>query len=205
MKIETIVVGPLEVNCYLVFENIGSDAIVIDPGDDVDQILNMVGKMGVNVKQIINTHGHFDHIGGNRKLKEKTGASISIHKDDIELLRHAEIAAARFGLTADISPEPDVFLHDGQIIEEAGMKFKVIHTPGHSPGGISILSKTALFTGDTLFAGSIGRTDLPGGSHEQLIDSVKTKLFPLDEECIVYPGHGGASSVGHEKKNNPFF
>ncbi len=204
MDIETIVVGPLEVNCYLVYESDGTDAIVIDPGDDVDLILNAADNLGVNVKQIINTHGHFDHIGGNRKLKEKTGASISIHKDDLELLRNAGDSAVRFGLTVDSSPEPDELLNDGQIIEEGKMKFKVIHTPGHSPGGISLLSQQVLFTGDTLFAGSIGRTDLPGGSYKQLIESIKSKLFRLDGTCMVYPGHGAASTIENEKNNNPF-
>jgi len=205
MDIKTIVVGPLEVNCYLLHEGIGGPGIVIDPGDDAEIILEMIDELGVNLKHIVNTHGHFDHVGGNRKLKEKTGASISIHNNDVELLKHAGSSAAQFGLRVDTPPEPDIILIDGQTIEAGKIRLNVLHTPGHSPGGISLFADSALFTGDTLFAGSIGRTDLPGGSSEQLIESVRTRLFTLDDGCIVYPGHGPKSSVGYEKANNPFF
>jgi len=203
MKIKTLVVGPLAVNCYIVYED-GVGA-VIDPGADSDKISGAVSELDIKVTHIINTHGHFDHIGANRILKEKTGADILIHGSDAELLAHAELSAARFGLTADPSPEPDRLLKDGDRISSGNIEFKVIHTPGHSPGGICLLAKNFLITGDTLFAGSIGRTDLPGGSYDQLLASVRSGIFTLDPSIEIYPGHGPASTIGNEKAYNPFF
>ena len=204
MNIETIVVGPLEVNCYLLYDD-EKNAIVIDPGDDGQVILGKADQLGLTIKKVVNTHGHFDHIGANRFLKEKTGAELMIHAEDEEYLEHADMAAAGFGLTADPAPSPDVRLKDGDVIEAGSMQLKVIHTPGHSPGGISLLCDHKLFTGDTLFAGSVGRTDLVGGSHEALIKGVKENLFTLSDTVEVYPGHGTFSTIGDEKAHNPFF
>ena len=204
MKIRTLVVGPLAVNCYLLHDEQGS-GVVIDPGDEGERILRAIAEAGCKLTHIINTHGHFDHIGANRLLKEESGARLLIHKGDAELLKHATASAARFGLKTEPSPAPDRLLNDGDIIETGEMKFKVIHTPGHSPGGISLFVGDVLITGDTLFAGSIGRTDLPGGSYSQLIESVRTRLFTVGDSIEIYPGHGGISTIGNERQHNPFF
>lgn len=204
MNIETMVVGPLEVNCYILYDDT-KEAVVIDPGDDGANILAKLESLGLTLKAVVNTHGHFDHIGANRFLKEKTGANLMVHSDDVEYLQHADMAASAFGLEAEPAPDPDVQLKEGDTVEAGGFTLEVIHTPGHSPGGISLLYDHSLFTGDTLFAGSVGRTDLVGGSHEQLLEAVTTKLFKLGESVAIYPGHGPSSTIGQEKRSNPFF
>lgn len=204
MNIETLTVGPLGVNCYILYDESGS-GIVIDPGDEGENIMAAVDRLGLKLTHIVNTHGHFDHIGANGYLKEKSEAKLLVHSADAEMLQHADMAAARFGLTADPSPEPDTLLADGDVIESGDMKLTVIHTPGHSPGGISLHSGPHLVTGDTLFAGSIGRTDLPGGSMDQLIESVRSRIFTLGDDVRIYPGHGPSSTVGFEREHNPFF
>lgn len=204
MKIKTLVVGPLAVNCYILHDEKGS-GVVIDPGENGSNILELINSEGFELTHIINTHGHFDHIGANSFLKEKSGADLLIHKNDLPLLENAEASAARFGLTTLPSPEPDMLLSDGDIIESGEMNIKVIHTPGHSPGGISLLVDDILITGDTLFAGSIGRTDLPGGSLPELLGSVRSAIFPLGDAISIYPGHGGTSTIGDEREQNSFF
>ncbi|MDH3972855.1 MAG: MBL fold metallo-hydrolase [Deltaproteobacteria bacterium] len=204
MNFETIEVGPLQVNCYILYDEEGN-ALVIDAGDNAEMILEKISALGLNLKMVISTHGHFDHVGANGLLKEKTGAKLLIHEADRELLKHAPRAAASFGLRAEEPPQADEYISHGQLIECGSIKIEVIHTPGHSPGGVSLLSDHTLFTGDTLFAGSIGRTDLPGGVHELLLKSVSEKLFSLADTVEIHPGHGPSSSIGHEKKYNPFF
>lgn len=203
MKIKTLVVGPLAVNCYILYDE--EAGVLIDPGEEAEKILGFIDSEGITLTHIINTHGHFDHIGANGRLKEETGALLLVHKADVEYLEHADIAASAFGLTAEPSPEPDRLLDDGDVIEAGTVGLEVIHTPGHSPGGICLLTNHRLFTGDTLFAGSIGRTDLVGGSHETLLKSVRSRLFALGDTVEIFPGHGPASTIGHEKKHNPFF
>ncbi len=179
-------------------------AAVIDPGDEVDRILLTLAQSKLKVKYIINTHGHFDHVGGNKRLKEVTGADLMIHKKDAHMLEQLTSAAGSFGLSAENSPGPDKFLKDGEKLTFGKITLQVIHTPGHSPGGVSLYTDGALFVGDTLFAGSVGRSDFPGGDYDILIASIRNKLFPLGDDVTVYTGHGPKTTIGHEKRTNPF-
>lgn len=199
-------VGPLQANCYVVGCEETRRAAVIDPGGDTDKILSALDKDNLKVSAIINTHGHFDHVGGNKALKEATDADLMIHELDAPMLTQLAQAAAAWGMRTENSPAPDRLLGDGDTVDAGNIRFNVIHTPGHSPGGICLYveHENALFVGDTLFAGSIGRTDLPGGDYNTLISSIQTKLFSLPEETVVYNGHMEATSIGKEKKFNPF-
>lgn len=204
MIFDTLPTGPLDVNCYIIGCEKTRKAAVIDPGGHVEQILERLKKHQLDVAMIINTHGHFDHIGGNGGLLKATGAELIIHRDDRPLLDRAAEHAAAFGLQAEPSPEPTRQLEGGETLELGELSLQVIHTPGHSPGGMCLLVDDCLLVGDTLFAGSIGRTDLPGGNHQQLISNIKEKLLPLPEDTKVYPGHGPMTTIGEEKLYNPF-
>jgi len=203
--IKNLEVGPIMANCYILGCEETKEAVVIDPGDDADQILMTLAKSGLKVKYIINTHGHFDHVGANKKMKSATGAPILIHEGDVPMLSRLSTDATMFGLSVENSPEPDQKIADGDIISFGNLKLKVLHTPGHSPGGVALHIKGSVFVGDTLFSGSIGRTDLPGGNYDTLISSVRNKLFTLSEDTKVYCGHGPATTIGKEKAYNPFF
>jgi len=198
--IKRIVVGALETNCYI-FADLGTkEAAIIDPGSDGNGIRREIEKYGLNIKCIINTHGHGDHISSNRKFK----APIYIHRMDADFLRNAKLnMSASFGFSIK-SPEASRVLEDGDVIEIGGLNLKVMHTPGHTPGSISLLGDGIVFTGDTLFMGGVGRTDFPYGSEEKLIGSIKEKLLALDDKTIVYPGHGPSSTIGKEKRTNGF-
>jgi len=198
-------VAPLMANCIIVGCKETKKAAVIDPGGDVDRILVALSEDQLTVTKILNTHGHFDHVGGNQRLKEATGAPICIHTEDAFMLPHVSNNAAAFGMRAENSPEADERLNEGDLIQIGNLELKVIHTPGHSPGGVAFYTPDVVFVGDTLFAGSIGRTDFPGGSYDQLIASVKNKLFTLDDKTVVYTGHGPETTIGNEKRTNPFF
>ncbi len=205
--IKSLPVGPIMANCYILGCEETAAAVVIDPGDDVDKILLALAESKLTVNYIINTHGHFDHVGGNRQLKEATGADILIHAGDAPMLGHLKEAAASFGLSSDSSPAPDRLLEDGDSLSFGKITLQVLYTPGHSPGGISLYIPGvpgAVFVGDTLFAGSIGRTDLPGGNFDILKRSIHDKLFVLPEAVTVYPGHMGNTTIGREKRTNPF-
>jgi len=206
MGIKRVVVGPLEVNCYLAWDGETREAVCIDPGDNVEGILDAAKGEGVTISRIVNTHGHFDHIGGNEALKSATGATLAVHGDAIPTMKEAIKHGALFGIAVNPSPQPDTTLSDGDTIDVGDLTLTVIHTPGHSRGGISLYAPSlkTVFTGDTLFAGGIGRTDLTGGSYDQLISSIKEKLLTLDEETEVMPGHGGKSTIGRERASNPF-
>ncbi len=204
MIIQAMPVGPLQANCYIVGCKQTRKAAVIDPGGDTDRILMALAKEKLTVSAIINTHGHFDHVGGNKPLKDATGADLMIHPLDAPMLDHLASSAAAWGLRAENSPKPDRLLEEGDIIECGTIQFKVLHTPGHTPGGISLHADNALFVGDTLFAGSIGRTDFPGGDYDTLIRNIQTKLFALPDDTRVYTGHMEPTTIGREKKYNPF-
>ncbi|MFC1821940.1 MBL fold metallo-hydrolase [Thermodesulfobacteriota bacterium] len=187
--LKKLVVGLYQSNCYILGHKETGEGLVIDPGGEVSHILTEISKSDLKIKYIFLTHNHVDHIGGAAELKEKTGAPLLIHALDAPGLR--------------VKPERQ--LQEGDNFKLGTYFISVIHTPGHSAGGICLHTPGAVFTGDTLFAGSIGRTDFPGGSHQKLLEGVMKKIFPLGDELRVYPGHGPATSIGRERLHNPFF
>ena len=204
MIIKMLAVGPIQANCFVLGCGETLEAVVIDPGDEADRILHALAESSLTAKFIINTHGHFDHVGANKRINEVTGAPILIHPLDAPMLNQLSASAAAWGLAADNSPKPDRELKDGDNVKFGNITLKVIHTPGHTPGGISLHSSDFVFVGDTLFAGSIGRTDFPGGSFEVLKESIRNKLFLLGDHVKVYTGHGPPTTIGEEKRSNPF-
>ena len=204
MIIQSLAVGPIMANCFIVGCDQTGEAAVIDPGDEADRILRALADARLTVKQIINTHGHFDHVGANRRMKAATGAPILVHALDAPMLASLSRSAAAWGMSAEDSPPPDRFIDEGDRISFGTVSFTVFHTPGHTPGGVSLLTDGHLFVGDTLFAGSVGRTDFPGGDFETLKMSIQKKLFTLDDDLRVHTGHGPDTTVGEEKRHNPF-
>jgi len=205
MYLETLIVGDLGTNCYIVATEHGSEAIIIDPGDDAGIVMDTVAAKELDVKYIILTHGHWDHFGALKDIASETGAKVAIHKLDVQALKEPNLSLAAWLGEKQEEIKPDLELEEGQIIKFGELEAKVLHTPGHSAGSISLLIADSLFTGDLLFYGSIGRTDFIGGSYESLIKSVREKVFTLPDHVRVYPGHGPATTVGNERKNNPFF
>ncbi len=204
MIIKELVVGPLMANCFICGCSKTKEAVVIDPGGDADTILLSLADSKLKVKYIINTHGHFDHVSANGKMKDATGADILIHPLDAPMLEKLSSNAAFFGVSVENSPPCDQTLEEGDTVSFGDITLKVIHTPGHTPGGISLYTNGIVFVGDTLFAGSIGRTDFPGGDFNTLISSIKTKLFNMEDDMRVFSGHGPETSIGVEKRHNPF-
>lgn len=206
MKIKKFEVGSLFVNCYIVYEESTKDGLVIDPGDEPDLILDFIKEESLNIKYIICTHGHFDHIGAVKELKDETGAKIILHREDYDIyINSSRVAKQFFGIEVEPQPEPDIIIENEMKLNLSDNKeFRLIHTPGHSPGSISIYCDGYIFTGDTLFAGSVGRTDLPGGNMNQLLNSLK-KIATFPSETVVLPGHGPKSKIGVEIKSNPFY
>ncbi len=208
MIFKHLLVGPLDVNCFILGCEKTKESIVIDPGGNVQDIIDFLTTNHLKLKYILCTHSHFDHIGGNKQLKDFTGAKIAIHKDEADSITNISSTAALFGMKIDNSPEADILLNDGdKLYVGEEITLTTIHTPGHSSGSSSFLLENSkiIFVGDTLFAGSIGRTDLPGGDFSTLINSVKKNIFTLPDETTVLPGHGPDTSVGEEKRHNPFF
>lgn len=207
LRIEMLEVGQIEANCYLVYDEQTREALVIDPGAEGERIQKRIEVLALKVKYIINTHGHLDHIGANGYLKEKNReAEICIHRGDSEMLTDPRKNISFYFAGKEIDgPPADRHLEAGEVLTIGTLNFKVLHTPGHTLGGICLVGEGVCFTGDTLFAGSIGRTDLPGGSFPTIIKAIKNELFVLDEETVVYPGHGPQTTIGHEKKTNPYF
>ncbi|TVM00908.1 MAG: MBL fold metallo-hydrolase [Candidatus Brocadia sp. WS118] len=202
---ETLPVGPLAVNCYIIGSKKDHNAVVIDAGGDHEEILKTLKKHNLILQFILNTHAHFDHVGGVRPLQDLTKAKFLLHREDCVLLDYLNDQTEAFGLPAIPIPKVDKPLVDNEVILIGNETIRVIHTPGHSPGSICFLIDNVVFTGDTLFAGSIGRTDLYGGSYHELISSIKIRLFTLEDHFIVYPGHGTFTTIGEEKRHNPFF
>ncbi len=204
MDYETIIVGPLETNCYLVSCPETMECAIIDPGAEPEAIFRLIAEKSLKPKVILNTHGHIDHIGANKDIKEKFDIPLYIHSDDSSMLKSVLQFEMGIFLGAKESPPADHFFEDGEEIDIGKSSLKVIHTPGHSPGSVSFLGDGFLLSGDTLFNGGVGRTDLPGGSWQELVDSIKNKILTMPEEMIVLPGHGPHTSVGQEKRSNPF-
>ncbi len=203
MILERLIVGPLEENTYIIGDEATKQAIVIDPGDESDRIIEIIKDRGLQVHSIICTHTHFDHVGAVGDIKKATGARILIHKEDQQVYETAKDQAAFWGYDLDDIPQPDGYIDEGDNIQVGSINFKVMHTPGHSPGGICLYGGGVLITGDTLFKGSVGRTDFPGGSMEELKKSFR-RLLGLPENTKVYSGHGPESTVGMEKRTNYF-
>ncbi len=203
MWIRTLPVGPLEGNCIIIANEATKDCIVIDPGDEPDMIMDAVKVNGLKVIYIICTHGHFDHVGCVGDIKQETGARVVIHKDEVEIYEAAKDMASFWGFDIDPLPEPEIKVQEGDIIQIGDLSFQVLHTPGHSPGGICLYTTGLVITGDTLFAGSVGRTDFYGGDISKLRESFR-RLMNLPEDTKVITGHGPATTIGREKRTNMF-
>jgi glyoxylase-like metal-dependent hydrolase (beta-lactamase superfamily II) len=200
-----IVVGAFQENCWVVGNRRTGEAICVDPGDEPDEILAMARDMGVTIKYIANSHAHIDHILGVGAVREATGAKFLLHPGDLELARNTA-NSARNWMRIEIPnpPDPDAFLADGDDIDVDGLKLRVLHTPGHTPGSVSFYANGVLFAGDTLFAGSIGRTDLPGGDYDEEMASIVDRLLALPDDTIVLPGHMDRTTIGQERQRNPY-
>ena len=203
MILKRLVVGPFASNCYIVGSESNQEGMIIDPGDEAEAILKNVKDLGLDIKSIVLTHGHIDHIGAVKEVKEATGAEVAIHADDAQALQESSVSAM-FGLSYPTPLPADRLLNDGDSIDIGDLHFLVVHTPGHSPGGICLVGEGMVFSGDTLFNYGIGRYDLPGGSYNQLMNSIHTKLMVLPDNTIAYPGHGPDTTIGAERRGNPF-
>ena len=201
--VNSVVVSPFATNCYLVREQNKSSCVIVDPGGDPDVILFHLSELNLKPAAILITHGHIDHVIGLSEINSNNEIPVYAHIEEKPLLEKVALQGKMFGLPEMVTPEVSNWI-DKENINIDGLNFKVIHTPGHSPGGCCYQLESEIFVGDTLFESSIGRTDLPGGNYDQLIHSIKTKLLILSDEMIVYPGHGDQTTIGHEKKYNPF-
>ncbi len=208
MILKEYTVGPLQVRAYIIGCPNTKKAIIIDPAGSEDALARAVEDEGLDLIAIVNTHGHPDHTCGNARMKELTGAPVLMHRADDELFRRPEIVAMFRAWGFDAAPPADGYLEDGQELEVGDLSFKVIHTPGHSPGSVCLYGHGYLVTGDTLFIDGVGRTDLPGGSYETLKESIRTRIFPLPDDTIILPGHDygpkPVDTLGNQKRSNPF-
>lgn len=203
MILSVLPVGAFLANCYIVGSEKTGEALIIDPGGDTDEILTEIATLRLSVKVIVLTHAHMDHVGALKEVRDATAASVAIHEGDAPALTRDSVSRS-FGFSYPTPPPPDRLLHDGDEIKIGELSFTVIHTPGHSPGSICLLGEGLLFSGDTLFCQSIGRTDLAGGGYDQIMNSLQNKLMKLPPDTAVFPGHGPDTTIGREKKENPF-
>ncbi len=203
MLIKKIIVGPLENNCYIIGNDNTRDAFIVDPGDEPDRIFELILENKLKINFIVCTHAHFDHVGAVPEIKEQTDAKILLHNEDLELYKNIEKQAILWGYEVEPLPPPDIIVSEGDRLSVGNLVFEILHTPGHSPGAISIYGEGILITGDTLFAGSVGRTDLYGGDIRKLKNSFK-RLMALPDDTKVLPGHGPETTIGEEKINNFF-
>jgi hydroxyacylglutathione hydrolase len=203
MIVRKLEVGPMATNCFIVGSESTKEGLIIDPADEASVILENVNDLGLDVKYVVLTHGHLDHIGALKEVGEKTGAEVAVHSADAYLLQDHTLGQM-FGLFYPIPSPADRLLEDGDDVDIGDLHFKVMHTPGHTPGGISLFGHGVVFAGDTLFRFSIGRTDFPGGDYGQLINSIKSKLMVLPDDTVVYTGHGPDTTIGAERHGNPF-
>ncbi len=203
---EIFPVGPLQCNCSVVGDEQTKEAIVIDPGDDIEEVMAMVQRHGLIVKQIVVTHAHIDHVGGAMKLKRLTGAPVLLNQNDYALLKMLDVQASWIGMAAPEAVTIDSSLDTGDKVRAGSLVAEVLHTPGHTEGSICLYfaPEKKLIAGDTLFAGSIGRTDLPGGSYEKIMHSLHGPVLSLPDETVVVPGHGPLTTIGEERESNPF-
>ena len=204
MQIETLAVSPFETNCYLVWSEKDKNGVIIDPGDEDERILDRIEKLGIAAGAILLTHGHADHIAAVKPIKEKLKIPIYIGRGDEAMLESPSANVSTYFGIEITCPPADHVIGDKDIIRFGSLTFSVFATPGHSPGGVCFFAEKYIFCGDTLFNGSIGRTDLPGGNFQQLIDSIDRNILTLPDDIICYPGHGPATTIGQERKNNPF-
>ena len=203
-SVETLVVGPIEENCYVLRDEDTSEGIIIDPGDNGQEILAYVRDNGIQVKLIVNTHGHWDHIGAVDFLRDELAVGLAIHADDASMLTATREEMAAYSVFAGGKRPAEILLKDGDTISFGNSSLKVIHTPGHTRGGICLYGGGCLFSGDTLFAGSVGRTDFPGGDYRAILHSVNVQLEQVDDDTRVFPGHGPATRMGRERRCNPY-
>lgn len=203
---EILPVGMLGCNCSIVGDEVSREAIVIDPGDEVDGIVEILDRHLLKVTTIVITHAHIDHIGGAAKLRALTGAPVYMHEDDAVLAANLEMQASWLGMTAPENPGIDRRAQEGDVLRAGAIEAHVLHTPGHTPGSLSLFipAEKKLISGDTLFRGSVGRTDLPGGDSRLIMESIREKLYTLPDDTVVAPGHGDITSIAREKKSNPF-
>jgi hydroxyacylglutathione hydrolase len=207
LRVAIIPVSPFQQNCSLVFDEETKRGVVVDPGHDVDRIMEAISKLGVTVEMILLTHGHIDHAGSADELREKLGVQVvGPHRDDQFFMDSLAVRGLDFGMRGCRNVTPDRYLSDGDTVEVAGFMFEIIHAPGHSPGSVVFFSRAHQFAlmGDVLFKQSIGRTDLPGGDHDTLLRSIREKVIPLGDDVSFLPGHGQASRIGDERQSNPF-
>jgi hydroxyacylglutathione hydrolase len=204
LVIKRLVVGSLSANCYIVGVEEAGAGLVIDPGGNPEQISRAISDSGLDIEVIILTHGHSDHIAALRDIQDKTGAEVAIHIEDADFLEGSGSLSSQFGISYRTPHSPDRLLHEGDIIEIGKVQFTILHTPGHTPGSICLLTGNQIFTGDTLFRRGIGTTLMPGSSRSQLLESIRQRLMTLPDNTIIYPGHGRETTISAERTDNPY-